>query len=294
MRVDSPGMSHANHHGMNAQEKRIRDKDSGDSGDVRSAAGEAQAGSADSAPRGVIRNLMEGHYKGVADVRLRINFADELAALEQSRQADMVAERAQDLLGQTREKSAEISDSGLLNEDQQQTVDGLTETLADEVESLLGGEQPNDENLATGLQTAFEQFAFALQASLFSEPVEGGGAQTGVSDPAAAEAEDILSGATAGVELAGDLGAAAEEGSAATADPLQVFVEELQSSIAAAFASLEKDLGGLSQLPELSDPEGQGAAYEKFLSIYQAMSGDQPTPGDDAAAPPDAAGTAGI
>jgi hypothetical protein len=31
--------------------------------------------------RGVIRNLLSGHYKGVADVRLRINFHDELQAL---------------------------------------------------------------------------------------------------------------------------------------------------------------------------------------------------------------------
>ena len=33
--------------------------------------------------KGVINNLLAGHYKGVADVRLRINFADELLALEQ-------------------------------------------------------------------------------------------------------------------------------------------------------------------------------------------------------------------
>ncbi|MGE5296238.1 MAG: hypothetical protein ACM3VT_15560 [Solirubrobacterales bacterium] len=32
--------------------------------------------------RGVIRLLQEGHFKGVADVRLRINFAEELAGSE--------------------------------------------------------------------------------------------------------------------------------------------------------------------------------------------------------------------
>ncbi|MEW6073647.1 MAG: hypothetical protein AB1726_13775 [Planctomycetota bacterium] len=31
--------------------------------------------------RGVLRNLLAGHYRGVADVRLRINFFDELQAL---------------------------------------------------------------------------------------------------------------------------------------------------------------------------------------------------------------------
>ncbi len=36
-----------------------------------------------SSSKGVVRNLLAGHYKGVADVRLRINFADELQAIEQ-------------------------------------------------------------------------------------------------------------------------------------------------------------------------------------------------------------------
>lgn len=32
--------------------------------------------------RGVLRLLQEGHFKGVADLRLRINFAEELAGVE--------------------------------------------------------------------------------------------------------------------------------------------------------------------------------------------------------------------
>ncbi|MHC4216368.1 MAG: hypothetical protein ACYSWP_23700 [Planctomycetota bacterium] len=36
----------------------------------------------DGGQRGVIRNLMEGHYKGVSDVRLRINFHEEITAIE--------------------------------------------------------------------------------------------------------------------------------------------------------------------------------------------------------------------
>jgi hypothetical protein len=35
------------------------------------------------APRGVLRLLQEGHFKGVADLRLRINFFDQLAAIGQ-------------------------------------------------------------------------------------------------------------------------------------------------------------------------------------------------------------------
>ena len=34
------------------------------------------------AEKGVLRNLLAGHFKGVSDVRLRINFFEELAAIE--------------------------------------------------------------------------------------------------------------------------------------------------------------------------------------------------------------------
>jgi len=44
---------------------------------------------------GVIRNLLEGHFKGVASLRLRINFADQLGAI----QAAAVAELADAFLG---------------------------------------------------------------------------------------------------------------------------------------------------------------------------------------------------
>ena len=42
---------------------------------------ENQAVQDDEKAKGVIRLLQEGHFKGVADVRLRINFFDELTAL---------------------------------------------------------------------------------------------------------------------------------------------------------------------------------------------------------------------
>lgn len=42
--------------------------------------------------KGVIRNLLNGHYKGAADVRLRLNFGDELAQLESSQVSGIMAE----------------------------------------------------------------------------------------------------------------------------------------------------------------------------------------------------------
>ena len=37
-----------------------------------------RAASSPEVKRGVIRHLMEGHFRGVADIRLRLNFQDEL------------------------------------------------------------------------------------------------------------------------------------------------------------------------------------------------------------------------
>jgi len=42
--------------------------------------------------KGVIRNLLEGHFKGVADVRLRINHFEELSAIENSQLKSVVTE----------------------------------------------------------------------------------------------------------------------------------------------------------------------------------------------------------
>ena len=48
--------------------------------------------------RGVIRNLEAGHFKGVADVRLRINFHDELAQRAAARGGEALADGAESLV----------------------------------------------------------------------------------------------------------------------------------------------------------------------------------------------------
>ena len=55
----------------------------------------ASAGSASPAEesRGVIRLLQEGHFRGVADVRLRINFAEELQGVQAARTSAILREQ---------------------------------------------------------------------------------------------------------------------------------------------------------------------------------------------------------
>jgi hypothetical protein len=67
--------------------------------------------------RGVIRLLQEGHFKGVSDVRLRINFHDELAGIE-SAEMQVVTE---DNIDNVLESVASIVDSFLAENDLTQT-----------------------------------------------------------------------------------------------------------------------------------------------------------------------------
>ncbi len=60
---------------------------------------EATEQSKDGKADGVIRNLLEGHYKGVADVRLRINHFEELAAIESAQLKALAEQEVAGLLG---------------------------------------------------------------------------------------------------------------------------------------------------------------------------------------------------
>ena len=88
-----------------------------------------QAESDELSPKGVIRNLQEGHFKGVADVRLRINFQAELMEIQR--------ENGSALVGQT-------------------AVDA-TATIGSELESLIS-ETPLDEQQTSAVKEAFNQF----------------------------------------------------------------------------------------------------------------------------------------
>ena len=53
----------------------------------------------------------------------------------------------------------------------------------------------------------------------------------------------------------------------------QSHIEGLESSFAAAMEELVNSLNGVQVLPELSEPNGNGVAYDKFLAIYNEMLG---------------------
>lgn len=261
----------------------------GDSPD-QALAGAAEADGDEGQP-GVIRNLLSGHYKGVADVRLRINFYDELTALEQGGVAQALAEPSA-ALGEMTDQLAGLAELGEdLPPEVAQAVAGLQEAAAAFTDAGDMGRQEALDLLA-GLKEAFGRLIEQLQAYMQTRPVEP--EPTGDDPPAdpleqAAAAEppvEVVTGDAvpeptaeppAGEPLAETPAAEpAEEVLPAGTDPFEVVDGFLAQwgdlSILEQLASLEQSVGQVSALPALSGPpDNQGAAYAKFLAIYQEM-----------------------
>ncbi len=194
--------------------------------------------------KGVLRNLLEGHFKGVSDVRLRINFFDELAAIEAAKLQTVTAEKAAGVL----ESVGGVVTSFLegqneLTEGQITIVMGLHEQFT-QAAGEYQGEPPAD------LANVFDEFVKALQ-NLFppSEPTPEENTTPEI------ENSDI------------------NESGAATGFPWQTFLVNLQSAFRASSDDLTNAVTNLRILPELSEPNGNGVAYEKFLAIYNDLRG---------------------
>ncbi|MDH3583572.1 MAG: hypothetical protein OER86_05090 [Phycisphaerae bacterium] len=237
------------------------------SADVVETSPEPQAGG------GPLRLLAEGHFKGVADVRLRINFAEQIDA----RQAALVAETAGEQVGSI----ASAVDQGVqslldgeeLADEQRTAIDdagtGFNDTLSGIGESLgeVGSTATSD--LAAPLEAAFDQLVIDLRAAL--EPVE---AEADVSlaatdESEVAEASEETSSPTGESPAVGD---AVETGSdLAEVEAADDLLAGLIDVFKTALADLQEAVAATSYLPPISKPSGQGAAYAKFLAIYEAI-----------------------
>lgn len=241
--------------------------------EVLPAPGDSPAESApatpDESPRGVIRLLQEGHFRGVADVRLRINFAEELQGIQAAGTGALLNEALPAL---QRELDAAIEafvGEGSLPEEAVSTLREAQTAFNTQLGTLLeGGEDgvgPADDVFAA-LRTAFEDFLASLVP------------------PQAPEEDAIL-------PIAGDAAevpAGTPESALAVTEPTTVPVAEGETDLPGdAFAGLRETLRGIFEetlasaqdsidalaLPPLSEPNGNGRAYEKFLAAYDDLFG---------------------
>ncbi|HUW82228.1 MAG TPA: hypothetical protein VMZ31_05445 [Phycisphaerae bacterium] len=123
--------------------------------------------------KGVLRLLQEGHFRGVADVRLRINFHDELMALQNDAVKSVAPDNLQSISDVINAQVDALIESGSLTEEQQAAVDELRQTFSDTVQQLtdefLNADGLQSDALAAGLQDAFDAFLESLTSLLLPE-----------------------------------------------------------------------------------------------------------------------------
>jgi len=263
---------------------------------------EATEQSEDGQVEGVIRNLLNGHYKGVADLRLRINNFEALEAIENEQLKALAEEKVAGVL--------DVVDSGVDNilapsesftaeaapEDETEpvnetlTVSGLHDEFVGAVNGLAeefqSAEAPSTDEqsiqtLISGIQGAFTSFVESLQVLLVptvdpnmdeggpeDESISEDGEGQGISVVAEAPAANphLESNIVAEAPVAND-----QEPPEPTEPNYQSLIDELGSAFAAAIVELIETLNGFQLLPELSEPSGNGVAYGNFLAIYNQM-----------------------
>lgn len=258
--------------------------------------------SEDTDAEGVLQLLQEGHFKGVSDVRLHINFFDELAAIEADQlqavaeeNVDGVLQAVETLVGTLAEESepaeeppvepAVESTGESAGESAPEVPAGVLElqgafaqTVNQLKDDFLAAEAPSTDALVEGMQSAFDGFVAALEAAL------------------APDTGDVIVEATPddGGDETPDVEAAAEQGGEVTEPPaplesepsLEDFIAELRAAFGAAMDELINAFGEVTVFAELSEPSGNGGAYEKFLAIYNEMRGvETPDAGSQAPEP---------
>ena len=192
------------------------------------------------ASKGVLGLLQEGHFKGVADVRLRINFSDELAAIEQNQNRQIVSQKIDVIL----ESVTSTLKSGQLTETPLDSfIDSFEQTISESKEHFLTAEAQSTSILISELESAFQTLAISLTQALASTTAE------------TPEEGNV------------PVDTAIEEDT-----PVSDLITGLRAAFSTAIDDLTKALSGATNvLPELSEPNGNGVAYDKFLTIYNEM-----------------------
>jgi len=204
--------------------------------------------------KGVLRLLESGHFegKGVADVRLRINFYDQMQALDTAK-AQEAAQQAVDELGQFVANT--IAEYSKIPEDVPTGLQAFQDVL-----TALDTNETDSTSIGSAVSTAFANLAASLGGSLGSgveseaEQVPAAETSSGNSTPVS----DVTT--TAGSPAEGEL---------------EFDVEALISILEEGFSNFESSLALATEARQFVRPEGNGKAFDKFLAIYESLSAEE-------------------
>lgn len=240
-----------------------------------------------SKPRGegVVRLLQEGHFKGVADVRLRINFFDELSKHAAAEADSNLESGARDLVGLIESEMRALLDKIEVNDETREAVDDLVQEFEDAVAASATAFTDGDldrAGLADALNAAFATLVDQLRHLLAPpveppEPEEAPSESAPVGDGTAADESDETE--VADPDVTGEAEADPVPGQETPDNGGEEIVFDLEEALAAIREAFDDALAGLfessntsAHLPPLSsEPSGNGRAYAKFLAIYNEL-----------------------
>lgn len=224
--------------------------------------------------RGVIRLLQEGHFKGVADIRHRINFFEELSAMENGEIQKVVGEKVPAITDSVNANLEDLLSSDNLSDEQVTSIFEQMEIFTQSVdlikEDFLNTAQPSKGALISGLSSNFEEFIASLNLVLLPPKTES--------------TDDISTIENLGIEEPITVNPAGEENDEMDEiiEPdqaegpetiFQNFILDLRETFAEALNELNSALNDIKILPDLSEPNGNGKAFDKFLTIYNNLQG---------------------
>ncbi|UCF42881.1 MAG: hypothetical protein JSV99_09895, partial [Planctomycetota bacterium] len=130
----------------------------------------------DDQTKGVIRLLQEGHFKGVAEVRLTINFFDELTSIEAGQLKEAADGRISGIIEAVATPDDLLQALGQPDSEQGEALSALFDAFAQAVndtnDEFMAAEMPSTDGLTDALNNAFAAFVEGLWNLFEPEPTD--------------------------------------------------------------------------------------------------------------------------
>jgi hypothetical protein len=270
---DNGKVHHEGTNGQAKEEDKVKAEASPSSGTTASLANNTAMG--ENETKGVINLLQQGHFQGVADVRLRINFNDEITAMEQARKVQVAQEQTSTLTDVINSAIDSFLQTGQADGAAAEAITMALETFNEGmIQAVNGFAEENgsgETEMTSQIQLAFVDLTASLESiAIASTEPEG---ETPVVESS---------------ELNPDLPAVSKNAVTQPTIPMStetISNDELSSKITdqllaglteiftTGMQELETALSEIQTLPDISEPRGNGAAFEKFMAIYNQMRG---------------------
>lgn len=246
-----------------------------------------QANQTESKGNGAVGLLQEGHFKGVAGIRLRMNFHAEIENMNSAKIGNILEAESDTLTAGIEDQLNGIGEGFDLAGE----MEDLFSTFAAAVQDMFGGsegEQVGPQSIFAGIQDAFSSMFASLQQltpTVVSDPEnvlpEGGNSLAGVGgveEPAqAAELTEPELDEMVLDQVEESTAASAEtatESSAESFNMAAMFSEalsDLQEWFSSQMDAMQTAVDEVSALQPLNEPNGGRGAYNRFYAMYSEM-----------------------